>query len=68
MHICKYGSFGLSFSRWRMAGCGARPVTYVPLRDDDWAGVHTGRTLLTRLEASYRGLEEQLCTDVGPTY
>ena len=58
-HTSKYGSFGLSFSRHHLTKFGARPVTYVPCRPDDWAGVFTGHTLLRELEATFRGVYEQ---------
>ena len=68
VHISKYGSFGISLSRWQMAFRGARPVIYIPTRRDDWAGAHAGGTVLADIEASYRGLLEHLCTDVGSVY
>jgi len=58
-HISKYGSFGLSFSRHHLTKYGARPVTYVPCRPDDWIGVFTGHTLLEELESTFRGVYEQ---------
>lgn len=58
-HIAKYGSFGVSFSRHQLTKYGARPVTYVPCRPDDWTGVFTGHTLLKELEATFRGVYEQ---------
>lgn len=58
-HIEKYGSFGVSFSRHQLTKLGARPVTYVPCRPDDWMGVFTGHTLLKELEATFRDVYEQ---------
>lgn len=58
-HISKYGSFGLSFSRHHLTKVGARPVTYVPCRPDDWRGVFTGQTLLKELEATFVGVHQQ---------
>lgn len=58
-HTSKYGSFGLSFSRHHLTQIGARPVTYVPCRPDDWRGVFTGHTFLKELEATFLGIHEQ---------
>jgi len=58
-HTSKYGAFGLSFSRHHLTQIGARPVTYVPCRPDDWRGVFTGHTLLKELEATFLGVHEQ---------
>lgn len=59
-HISKYGRFGISFSRHHLTKVGARPVTYVPCRPDDWKGVFTGHTLLKELKATFQGVHEQL--------
>ena len=57
----RYGAFGLSLSRHHLTKFGARPVTYIPVRADDWENSRGGGTaLLSSLEASYRGLITQL--------
>jgi Putative abortive phage resistance protein AbiGi, antitoxin len=58
-HLSKYGNFGVSFSRHHLTKFGARPVTYVPLRPDDWTGVFTGHTMLKELQATFVGIHEQ---------
>ena len=40
IHIEKYGKFGVSFPRDYLIRYGARPVMYVPLRNDDWSGIY----------------------------
>ena len=61
IHTAKYGAFGLSLSRHHLTKYGARPVTYIPVRDDDWGNSRGGGTaMLSSLEASYRGLITQL--------
>ena len=52
-HATKYGKFGLSFSRHMLIRRGARPVTYLPMREDDNLSVH-GRTLLDDIQETYR--------------
>ncbi len=59
VHLLKYGSFGLAFRKDFLIRYGARPVTYVPLRNDDHLSVH-GRTLLRDIEQIYRGFRAQL--------
>ena len=68
IHIAKYGRFGISFARWELARRGARPVTYVPLRSDDYLGALTGSAVLADIEAAHRGLVEHLAPTVDPNF
>jgi hypothetical protein len=54
VHVTKYGRFGLGFSRHFLTYKGARPVTYIPLRDDVFQGIF-GCALLQDIEAVYKG-------------
>jgi Putative abortive phage resistance protein AbiGi, antitoxin len=54
VHVAKYGKFGLSFPRDLLIPYGARPVMYIPTRNDDWRSIH-GTTLIRDLEAVYKG-------------
>jgi len=58
-HVKKYGKFGLSFPRDLLIQFGARPVMYVPTRDDDWRSIH-GTTLLRDLEAVYKAFNDRV--------
>lgn len=60
LHLRKYGKFGLSLNKHLLIKYGARPVIYVPLRSDDWAGAHGGRTWLRDVEAAYRGFRTHI--------
>lgn len=67
IHIKKYGKFGISFPRDHLIRYGARPVMYIPMRNDDWQSIH-GTTLLNDLEAIYRSFHELVTSeadDVG---
>lgn len=64
-HLLKYGNFGVSFSRHHLTKIGARPVTYIPCRPDDWMGVFTGHTILKELQATFLGIHEQSTTLSG---
>lgn len=67
LHMEKYGLFGLSLSRHHLIKFGARPVIYVPTRPDDWSNSYGGGTaLLTKLEATYRGLHSHLLPPKDP--
>lgn len=59
IHVEKYGRFGLSLPKDLLIKYGARPVMYIPMRHDDWAG-KSGETLLKDLEAVYKGYHEQV--------
>ncbi|MCA1788822.1 MAG: hypothetical protein LC667_02885 [Thioalkalivibrio sp.] len=59
IHIAKYGSFGVSFSRSLLVEHAARPVAYVPMWSRDW-GSRGGRSLLRDIEATTRGFNKQL--------
>lgn len=61
-HLLKYGNFGVSFSRHHLTKIGARPVTYISCRPDDWMGVFTGHTILKELQATFHGVHEQSAT------
>ena len=63
IHIEKYGKFGISFSRDYLIRYGARPVMYVPMRNDDWQSIH-GTTLLNDLEAIYKSFHELVTSEV----
>ncbi len=56
-HVSKYGKFGISIPKDIMIQYGARPVMYIPMRNDDWASIN-GCTLLTDLEAIYKGYHQ----------
>lgn len=58
-HVSKYGKFGLSLPTWLLTKYGARPVTYVPMRSDDWQSPN-GLTLLRDIEAIVKGFHEQV--------
>ncbi len=61
VHLAKYGAFGVSLSHHHLIQYGARPVTYIPTRPDDWNNAYGGGTaLLSALEATYRGLASHL--------
>lgn len=62
IHTRKYGEFGLSLSRHQLIQYGARPVTYIPKRHDDWGGALSGTNILSALEATYRGLVGHLAS------
>jgi len=51
-HARKYGRFGLSFHRDFLILAGARPVIYVPMRDDDKTTIR-GTALLDDMQAIY---------------
>lgn len=59
LHVAKYGSFGLSFSRHLLIKYGARPVLYVPMQAADW-GAPYGKTLLRDVQAVFEGFMTQL--------
>jgi hypothetical protein len=65
IHTRKYGEFGLSLSRHHLIKYGARPVTYIPMRSDDWAGANSGTRVLSALQATYCGLVNQLVPTAG---
>lgn len=56
-HVVKYGRFGLSIPKELMIKYGARPVMYVPMRNDDWMSMN-GCSLLKDLEAVYKGYHQ----------
>lgn len=58
-HVTKYGKFGLALPAYLVTQFGARPVTYVPMRSDDWQSIH-GLTLLRDIEAVVKGFHEQV--------
>lgn len=64
IHIQKYGKFGLSLPRDLLIECGARPVMYIPMWDDDWRGVY-GTVLLKNLEAVYKGYCQHIKSLLG---
>lgn len=57
IHLKKYGLFGLALRRDYLIMSGARPVMYLPYRDDDWASIY-GKTLLKDIEEIYRSLRK----------
>lgn len=59
IHISKYGRFGLALPSGLLTSFGARPVTYIPTRSDDWRSVH-GSTLLRDIEAIVKGFSEHV--------
>lgn len=59
IHISKYGKFGLGLDANYLIKYGTRPVSYIPMRGDDWAGVH-GQTLLDDIEATMKGFRKHL--------
>jgi len=65
IHTRKYGEFGLSLSRHHLIKYGARPVSYIPMRHDDWGGAQSGTNILAALEAAYRGLIDELIPKAG---
>jgi hypothetical protein len=65
IHTRKYGEFGLSLSCHYLIQYGARPVTYIPMRPDDYAGAHSGTRVLSTLQATYLGLRNQLLSAAG---
>jgi len=52
-HTKTYGYFGLSFPRHSLIKHGARPVIYIPTRQDDYFGV-SGRAMLNDLDSIVR--------------
>jgi hypothetical protein len=58
-HVSKYGKFGLSLPTSLLTQYGARPVTYIPMRSDDWQSIH-GKTLLRDIEAKVKGFYKQV--------
>jgi hypothetical protein len=65
LHLGKYGKFGLSLNKHLLIKYGARPVIYVPLRSDDWAGSHGGHTWLRDVEVAYRGFRTHIYDKLG---
>lgn len=63
IHIKKYGAFGISFPRELLIQYGARPVMYVPLREDDWMSIN-GATLLKDLEETYKGFHDLVVSKI----
>lgn len=59
IHTSKYGKFGVALPRWLLTKYGARPVTYIPMRSDDWQSIN-GLTLLRDIEAVVKGFDEQV--------
>lgn len=57
IHTSKYGKFGIALPRWLLTKHGARPVTYIPMRSDDWQSIN-GLTLLRDIEAIVKGFKE----------
>lgn len=64
-HVSKYGRFGLALPAWLLTKYGARPVTYVPMRSDDWQSCN-GLTLLRDIEARVKGYYEQVVEKTEP--
>ena len=58
IHTNKYGKFGVALPRALLIKYGARPVTYIPMRSDDWQSTN-GLTLLRDIEAAVKGFFEQ---------
>jgi len=61
IHVTKYGKFGLSLPRDLLIQYGARPVIYVPTRNDDWRSIN-GAALIRNVEAIYRGFKEHVAS------
>ena len=59
LHMNKYGKFGVSLPKSLLIRDGARPVTYIPMRSDDWCS-RNGRTLLRNIEAVVKGFNESV--------
>lgn len=59
IHISKYGPFALSFKREYVIRYGARPVLYIPLRQDDHLSPYGGK-LLEEIEEKYKGFMEHV--------
>lgn len=59
IHTSKYGKFGIALPRRLLTKYGARPVTYIPMRSDDWQSI-SGLTLLRDIEAVVKGFKEQV--------
>jgi len=59
IHVNKYGKFGLGLPRNLLIQFGARPVTYIPMRSDDWRSNH-GLTLLRDIEATVKGFNQHI--------
>lgn len=66
VHVKKYGRFALSLPKDMLIKYGARPVMYIPMRDDDWAGIGGG-TLLSDLEAVFKGYHEHVSSKLTDT-
>lgn len=66
IHTTKYGKFGISFPRDYLTQYGARPVMYVPLRNDDW-GSANGTTLLKNLEVIYKSFHNFVIKELPDT-
>lgn len=61
VHLAKYGQFGIGLTRHHLIRYGARPVIYIPVRQDDWSNSRGGGSaVLSALEATFRGLHSQL--------
>lgn len=63
-HVSKYGKFGVALPRSLLVQYGARPVMYIPFRQDDWRSIH-GLTLLRDIEAIVKGFDEQVYAKQG---
>ena len=63
IHVSKYGPFALSFKREYVIRYGARPVLYIPLRQDDRLSPY-GRVLLEEIEQKYKGFMEHVISKI----
>ena len=59
IHTSKYGKFGVALPIELLIKSGARPVTYILMRSDDWQSIH-GHTLLRDIEVIVKGFNEQI--------
>src|SRR6266852_5222567 len=53
IHVTKYGYFGIGLEKHHCIWHGARPVSYIPMRSDDFLGAIHGKSLLKDNEATY---------------
>jgi Putative abortive phage resistance protein AbiGi, antitoxin len=60
IHVAKYGYFGIGLEKHHCIWHGARPVSYIPMRSDDFLGPIHGKSLLNDIETAYRAFRQYL--------
>lgn len=64
IHTEKYGKFGIALPKSLLIKFGARPVTYIPLRHDDWQSIN-GLSLLRNIESTVKSFHENVVSKTG---